>query len=278
MGTYGRYTLLCESLACFLAQTALEDATLLIYNQHPIPLYFDHPRVRVVNMQNPPGTTFRDIRSKLVALAREDAEYLHFWDDDDLYLPWHLEDGLNNIGNHMAWKANSNWILTADGRYERTSNMFEATWFFQADYLRNAPLDTFPEDIEIPVFRQTVEDKCLATTELSGRANYIYRWAIGQVNCSGLSSGGSAEKQRQTMRFMQSQSNDVRENGMLEAVDLTPRWKHYLAGTKSLVTQSEWEANRSALGLADFDPSTMHATSKSAMRLLQRFNPFGKTS
>ena len=49
MGTYGRYSVACEALACFLQQTRLSEATLLIYNQHPIPLRFDHPRVRIVN-------------------------------------------------------------------------------------------------------------------------------------------------------------------------------------------------------------------------------------
>ena len=45
MGTYGRHSLACEALACFLQQSVLSQATLLIYNQHPIPLRSDHPRV-----------------------------------------------------------------------------------------------------------------------------------------------------------------------------------------------------------------------------------------
>ena len=54
MGTYGRHTLACEALACFLQQSAISQANLLIYNQHPVPLSFDHPRVRIVN-EAPPG-------------------------------------------------------------------------------------------------------------------------------------------------------------------------------------------------------------------------------
>jgi len=54
MGTHGRYSVAREALACFLQQAATAEATLLIYNQHPLPLYFDHPRVRVVNEVSPP--------------------------------------------------------------------------------------------------------------------------------------------------------------------------------------------------------------------------------
>jgi hypothetical protein len=57
MGTYGRHALACEALACFLQQSAISEATLLIYNQHPAPLRFDHPRVRVVNGTPPPGSS-----------------------------------------------------------------------------------------------------------------------------------------------------------------------------------------------------------------------------
>jgi hypothetical protein len=56
MVTYGRHALACETLACFLQQTALAQATLLIWNQHPTPLFFDHPCVRVVNEAPPPGS------------------------------------------------------------------------------------------------------------------------------------------------------------------------------------------------------------------------------
>ncbi len=53
MGTYGRHSLACEALSCFLQQSAISNATLLIYNQHSVPLDFDHPKVRVVNEAHP---------------------------------------------------------------------------------------------------------------------------------------------------------------------------------------------------------------------------------
>ena len=105
MGTYGRYSLVCEALACFLKQTALSQATMLIYNQHPVPLQFDHPRVRVVNEAPPPGS-LRFIRDRMHQRADPSADLIHWWDDDDLYLPWHLLPGRLHLVE-AAWHADT---------------------------------------------------------------------------------------------------------------------------------------------------------------------------
>src|SRR6266852_2684068 len=68
MGTYGRHSLVCEALACFLQQSAISNATLLIYNQHPVPLGFDHPKVRVVN-EAFPAAPLRHIKMRMLGLA-----------------------------------------------------------------------------------------------------------------------------------------------------------------------------------------------------------------
>lgn len=274
MGTYGRYSFACEALACFLSQTALSDATFLIYNQHPVPLTFSHPRVRIVNAQTPSGTTLRDIRAQMIELANPDAEFLHFWDDDDLYLPWHLEDCLGNIGEHVAWKPKSSWILTGGNTYALASSNFEGSWIFRAEYLKSAPMNTHLSYPDAPVYMQTLDNNLLATNDLSGRANYIYRWNSGQINHSGLDAGGSNEKQRQVMKYMQSVSTDVHDSGEMFAADLTDIWRHYLTGTKAHISQSEWDLNRRAVGLPDFAPTEPSRGSQSLSGLVQRFNPF----
>jgi|GEM_PF-3530804 len=278
MGTYGRFSLACDALACFLAQTVLQNATLLIYNQHPVPLHFDHPRVRVVNVVNPSGTTLREIRAQMIGLADPDADYLHFWDDDDLYLPWHLEDCMNHIGDHMAWKPRSSWFLAGGQTYELISNTFEGSWMFQAEYLKSSSLETHPNYADIPVYMQTIESKLLATTELEGRSNYVYRWGGGVTNHSGLGASGSTEKQRQVMRYLNSVSTDVQDDGAMIQADLTGVWKHYLAGTRNLVTPEEWQTNKDVLGLSGFEMP--HATSRSRPieNLVRRLNPFRSKS
>jgi hypothetical protein len=247
MGTYGRYTLVCEALSCFLQQSDIPDATLLSYNQHPWPLFFDHPRVRVIN-ETGPKVSLRYIRQRMHELARRDADLIHWWDDDDLYLPWHLKDCLDHIGDNVAWKPASSWISEANTRFSRLANVFEGSWIFRAKYLRDAPVDTHPDYTDHPVTQQTEESKLLATTELGDRTSYIYRWDTGTEHLSGYGTG-SDEKQTENISKWRSRSTDVRASGLLVPADLTLRWQHYLEGTRDLVTPENWELNRSRLPL-----------------------------
>ena len=248
MGPYGRYTLVCEALACFLQQTKLSEATLLIYNQHPRPLSFDHPRVRIVNEPPPPGS-LRHIRHRMHELADPSAEFIHWWDDDDLYLPWHLEDCLTHIGTNVAWKPATSWLSEANVRYLKRFNTFEGSWIFRADYLKSAPLDTHPEYTDHPVTRQTQEAQMLAMTELGGRTSYVYRWDTDTQHLSGYGTG-SEEKQRQHIYSWRKYSFDIPPpHGRLVPAEMTVRWQQYLDGIKDQVTLEEWEANRGGVGL-----------------------------
>jgi hypothetical protein len=248
MGTYGRYALVCEALACFLEQSALSQATLLIYNQHPLPLGFEHPRVRVVN-EPPPSGSLRYIRHRMHQLADPAADLIHWWDDDDLYLPWHLEDCLKHVGDSVAWKPASSWISENNLKFSRHESTFEGSWIFRADHLKSAPLDTHPTYTDHPVIPQTVEAGLLTTTELEGRASYIYRWAIGTEHVSGYAASASEETQRSNIESWRRKSIDVRPDGMLVPADLTLRWQQYLDGIRDLVSPDEWEQNRKRLRL-----------------------------
>jgi len=213
MGTYGRYALACEALACFLQQSAISYATLVIYNQHPVPLCFDHPKVRIINEPSP-ARSLRHIRQRMHELADPSADLLHWWDDDDLYLPWHLEDCLHNIGTHVAWKPASSWFSERNIKFSRRRNTFEGSWIIQADYLKSAPLHTHPTYTDHPVIRQILEADLLATTELAGRTSYIYRWDIGTEHVSGYSAQCSDDMQRTNVDQWRARSNDVRADGI----------------------------------------------------------------
>jgi hypothetical protein len=118
MGTYGRHALACEALACFLQQSELSNATLLVYNQHPVPLRFNHPRVRVVN-EAPPVGSLRHIRKRMLELSDPSADLIHWWEDDDLYLPWHLKDCLD----HLARLHQLDAIFTIFGASDRDKRL-----------------------------------------------------------------------------------------------------------------------------------------------------------
>jgi hypothetical protein len=252
MGTSGRVTLASEALACFLAQTAIEEATLLVYNQHPIPLRFDHPRVRIVNEKPPPGS-LRHIRARMHALADPDAEFLHWWDDDDLYLPWHIEESLAHIGGAAAWKPERSWFWRPDGAFSLERNTFEGSWTFRAAHLKAAPLDTHPDYTDHPVIRQTVEAGALATADPGGRASYIYRWSTGGEHVSAYAHAADEAAQGEHLATWRARSTDFRLGGRLEPADLSPRWRAYLEATRPILPDAVWQANRIGVGIAPSD-------------------------
>jgi hypothetical protein len=249
MGTYGRYALACEALSCFLQQTLISDATLLIYNQHPTDHWrFDHPRVRIVNEPAPEGG-LRHIRARMHELVDPAADLIHWWDDDDLYLPWHLEDCVRHVGTHAAWKPESSWMSVGNVEFSRHSNTFEGSWVFRADHLKSSPIDTHPEYTDHPIIFQTLESGALATTELGGRTSYIYRWGTGTEHLSGYGGNSDAAGQRERIRMWRSRSNDVSPDGVLVPADMSSRWRQYLDGTKSQTDAAEFEHNRRGVGL-----------------------------
>ena len=245
MGTYGRCSIACEALSCFLQQSITDQVSLLIYNQHPIPLSFEHSRVRVVN-EVPPEGSLRFIRSRMIELADSSADFIHWWDDDDLYLPWHLEDCLRHVGKNVAWKPASSWVSERNVKFSLERNRFEGSWLFESEYLRSAPLDTHPDYTDHPVILQAKEAGLLAETELGGRTSYIYRWDTGTEHLSGYGRGDE-NTQRRNLEAWRCGSDDIRHDGRLVPADMTMRWHQYLAGIKDKVTPDDWEANRSAL-------------------------------
>lgn len=247
MGTYGRYTLACEALASFLQQTALEDATLLVLNQHAIPLHFDHPRVTVINEQMP-GVGVRAIRVRMIELTDPDVEYIHWWDDDDLYMPWHLEDCFAHIGDAKAWKPHKSWALTGDG-YSRDSNFFEASTMFRAADLRAAPHDAFPAYPDHPYFKHLLDRKEVKTTELGELTSYLYRWSTGVPHTSW--------KMEKTQEAFGVAIEQLREKwvdaGPSEMVvpDIWPHWQAFLDGIEPQVSEAGYNEIFARLAIAD---------------------------
>lgn len=249
MGTYGRNSLATEALACFLQQTAIDDAMLLVYNQHPVPLTFDHPRVRIVN-ETPPPQRLRYIRRRMVELAGDDVEFYKYWDDDDLYLPWHLEDCLNGIGSSPAWKPRSSWRSDRNTVFSLDRNRFEASWLMRADAVRAVDVDDLPHLNNDPFFEAAENNRWVIEGDLGDFTSYIWRWDTGTEHMSGYTPG-TPEKQAQNVEGWRNRSTDVRADGAFIPADLWPRWQAFLAGIQDQVTSENLAEIGVRLSLAD---------------------------
>lgn len=250
MGTYGRVTLASEALACFLQQTAIDDAVLIIYNQHPTPLAFDHPRVLVFN-ETPAHQGLRFIRRRMMELMPDPSvEFIHWWDDDDLYLPWHLEDCLTHIRDATSWKPTRSWYSERNTTFALAANRFEGSWLMRTEAVKAAPFDAYVDYTDHPFMVWQEELGLVRSTDLGDLASYVYRWENGSAHLSTYGVG-TAEKQSADIAVWRAHSNDVRDDGRLVPADLWPRWTALLDGIRDQVSPTNHIEIEARLGIAD---------------------------
>lgn len=93
MPTYGRPELLNEAVEGFLRQTVSDCELLILNDRHDQQIVFGHPRVRIFNTATRMSVGAK--RNLLNELAR--GALVADWDDDDIYLPTHLEHALRML-------------------------------------------------------------------------------------------------------------------------------------------------------------------------------------
>lgn len=87
--TYARPELLAEAIECFLRQTYTDSELVILNGWRGHTIHFDHPRVRIFNNDDAKRKSVGATRNWLCDHAHGDI--VTDWDDDDLYLPGHLE-------------------------------------------------------------------------------------------------------------------------------------------------------------------------------------------
>lgn len=131
--TYRRFTCVERIIAQYYAQT-YQDKELIIFNtdiEHPFKLGFEDKSIIVVNNNNDyqTGLTYTN-RGQICrdAVIHARGDYFMLADDDDIYLPWHLQqavEGIESIGRD-AWKP-SHSFFAQPNRIILVQNTLEAS-------------------------------------------------------------------------------------------------------------------------------------------------------
>lgn len=147
MATYGRHAMVERALACFLRQD-YDNCELIILNSHATPLAtWEKPqivstvgsnqnRIRIYN--EPCWSTLGDQRNRLLSLAQ--GEFIRTWDDDDIYLPSSISQGVQGLlsnPSHGAWKPRRSFYSPDNGAtFTLAENIHEPSITFRADIAR----------------------------------------------------------------------------------------------------------------------------------------------
>lgn len=193
--TYGRPALLEEAVESFLRQRWPGGKELLVLNDHPEQqLRFDHPEVRVVNLplRLPTLGAKRNIS---VALAR--FENLLVWDDDDIHLPWRIEETMRVLPRQGYFKCPEVWLMRGAELRGRGSDgaLFNhgACAYTKRRFERAGGYRGFnggeDQDFELRLWRDPAFGHLCRMTPLPpARLYYIRRWNHGSYHASGCAS------------------------------------------------------------------------------------------
>jgi hypothetical protein len=132
--TYRRFTCLNRSIRFFLNQDSNVEKELIIYNtdiEYPLELddSLKDENIKIINnntdlVTRQPYTNIGDIRRDSLQYA--DGSHYICWDDDDIFLPWHISqcvDGFNKNPDIWAWKPHTSMFWNRDGINLACNNM-----------------------------------------------------------------------------------------------------------------------------------------------------------
>lgn len=208
MPTYGRIatsTCVEEAVASFLMQR-YGNKELIIVNDcpsHKIDCSYDE--VRVINVHK----RFDTLGEKLnFGFEHATGDIFCRFDDDDISLPWRLEQGVAAARNgHSVWQQSHFWFFGKTRKLETrkeyptpskalfTRAAFEAVGgFTHMNTGQDVDLEQKFKRLGIDVTREAVP---------AGAVNYIYRWQTDILHLSSLGEGGyeRLEREYETERF-----------------------------------------------------------------------------
>lgn len=178
--SYGRPQLSVEAVECFLRQT-YQNKKLIIINTHPSPVHFKIPYKNIEVHNISPLNRLSDVYRFGMDLI--ESEYFCIWDDDDLFLPWHIEDRMKFSLENPSFDAigHSHCLFSCDGIIkELAQNMFVSQYLYKNNGIR--------PDSGIACWDSNWHDKPWKRGIFSFpiRPSYVYRWGTGENHISGM--------------------------------------------------------------------------------------------
>jgi len=186
MCTYGRFNTVRQSTTFWKYQD-YENKELIIFNTAPIPIELDDSlkgyNIKVVNQQTELGT---DKKYDNLGRIREDAltfttgDLYSCWDDDDMFLPWHLSQCVKNLQENdlRAWMpAQSYWSPNNGESFDYARNSMEAAVIVYINEIKKYGF-AYKNGLEhLPWRRGMLDDGLLSENdEVTPYESYAYIW------------------------------------------------------------------------------------------------------
>jgi glycosyltransferase involved in cell wall biosynthesis len=219
--TYGRTSLLEESLESFLRQDYLGEKELIICNDHPAQkLIFTHPLVRVVNLRER-CDSLGEKRNLISTLAKGDRFIT--WADDDIWLPHRITRLVKSLGDekmmlegdHFCWSGGN---MVYNSFSAAGPHIIQRDFFWEVGGFNRLEIG---EDID---FNHRAKDKLgEAVKSAQGSPALIYRWTFARPHMSGF-----RDINKSPWEEFKKKIDALIESGQEPAgdIELRPHWKN----------------------------------------------------
>lgn len=137
--THGRHWVLNEAVECFIRQQFpydnIPETELLIVNDCPEQtLVTDFPGIRIINLEKP----IQNLLDKFdVAVLEADGDYIAWWEDDDISLPFRLAISAQKIGDAVAYKTGKTFFWNKAMLGPMENFYFGSSLFLRSAYVDN---------------------------------------------------------------------------------------------------------------------------------------------
>lgn len=192
--TCGRHFCLERVVKCFVDQDYEGKHTLFIYNNSPVsqtldlPKLPEHKTIILINRhldsrtQEPYktlGAIYNDIFKHIDIVRAIGAEVVCFMDDDDIFLPNHITEGVKGYKkatdqSKRAYKPAKSWYRHHQGT-ELVSNTLEPSMFVYAEHIRKYGFSDTTSDQHLQWVNPLVTDGDILV-DPDGVPTLIYNW------------------------------------------------------------------------------------------------------
>jgi len=222
--TYGRVHFLEESLHSFLQQDYPGPKEMIIVNDYPLQtLVFDHPEVKIINVQE----TFPTIGDKEnFALQHCNGELIAVWDDDDVAMPNHM----SNIYKYFSQGANllqwSRGVLFNGDKIEAITGLGNSGIVYTKkiwEELGGHPLENAGYDM---TFVQAIHAKggVVHAGPPDDEVSWFYMWGGRGYHMSGLGTDDASRPNAIQRHSAYVEAQRVRGQIPTGVVNLVPKW------------------------------------------------------
>ncbi len=218
--THGRGHLIGEAVESFLRQDGGEDLQMFIVNDCPEqPLTCAHPRLSIVNLPEP----ITDVSRKAnITVEFTDADYVMWWEDDDISLPWRLSDSRAAM-DRLDYMRQGVAFVFSDGIMNPPShNLFFGSCCFRRDWFMacGGSEEGVPCDVSADHRMRSPGGRHAIITE-TRMPYFVYKWGRPDVHHDSTVAGTNAD------RFKAFREATLRNPAFIPGpVEIVPGWKY----------------------------------------------------